>query len=120
MVDDATLIVSALSASPGLLVIASKVFERFAKKADTVEATLEATKTAEGHSIAAEVKQISAAVSEMRADMRVLLEKLSTYKSQADAYKERLEGVATDHGRRLKDLEATTIRLEENSKRGRR
>lgn len=86
--------------------------ERLKKAADD-ETKIEQKQEQETHDLAIDVKQIGAGMTELKADMRVLIERVGADKSERVALKERAEGVFANHGERIARLEESATRHDE-------
>jgi ABC-type transporter Mla subunit MlaD len=113
--DDGSVELLKLVGTGGGGIVAWKIVEtligaRF-KKADKTEEHAEAAKVQAERAVAEDVKQLRADMSEVKTDLRVLLEKLSRNDEEVRAVKARVEGLSSNYGARLAALEATVVEV---------
>lgn len=117
MADD---VVALAAAAPGVLVLGKWAFDRFVSRADRTAEKVEADRSAAEKAVADDVKQVRSDMSDVKADMRVMLEKLTRGSEETRALKERIDGISSAYGPKLAALEEKVARLDERLSRGKR
>lgn len=78
---------------------------RFAERADTAEDDAR-------HEAAVKLDQVVTAMNDMRSDVRVLVSELGTHRGVVAKVEQRIDGISSNHGQRLGELERRVTILE--------
>jgi phage shock protein A len=90
------------------------------RQAEAAEKTVESNRESAAVALASDVKKTASDISELRSDVRLVLEKVTNQAGAVAALKERIDGISASHAPKLDALGERLTRLEERAKKGTR